>query len=342
MKKFLLPENGSFYKANLHTHTTITDGRLSPEEVKAIYKKYGYSIVAYTDHEVFVPHNDLTDESFLALNGFEATIDDNKLSGFGVKKTAHICFIAYNDTQDIQPCWHRDPEKYKSGHSQKAKHLVKFDESEPDYIREYSAEGVSEYTRRVKEKGFFTTYNHPGWSYEDYSNYMGYENMDAMEMFNGSAIVEGYDDYNPRVYDDMLRGGKRLYCIGADDNHNGAQEHERKFDSARAFTVIKAERLDYPSVMNALKNGPFYASDAPAIRELYVEEGKLYVKCSPADRINCTYGIRRAQTRADENGIPVTEAVFTLPEHYGYFRVTVIDERGRHACSNAYFEDDLK
>ena len=30
MKKFLLPENGNFYKANLHCHTTISDGRLTP------------------------------------------------------------------------------------------------------------------------------------------------------------------------------------------------------------------------------------------------------------------------------------------------------------------------
>ena len=33
MKKYLLPETGNFYKANLHVHTTISDGALSPEEI---------------------------------------------------------------------------------------------------------------------------------------------------------------------------------------------------------------------------------------------------------------------------------------------------------------------
>ena len=34
MKKFLLPESGNYYKANLHCHSTYSDGRLTPEELK--------------------------------------------------------------------------------------------------------------------------------------------------------------------------------------------------------------------------------------------------------------------------------------------------------------------
>ena len=37
MKKYLLPENGNFYKANLHCHTTVSDGNWTPEEVKKNY-----------------------------------------------------------------------------------------------------------------------------------------------------------------------------------------------------------------------------------------------------------------------------------------------------------------
>ena len=38
MKRFLLPESGTFYKANLHCHTNLSDGHLTPEEIKRIYK----------------------------------------------------------------------------------------------------------------------------------------------------------------------------------------------------------------------------------------------------------------------------------------------------------------
>ena len=45
MKKYLLKNVGNFYKANLHVHTTVSDGDFSPEEVKQMYMDKGYSIV---------------------------------------------------------------------------------------------------------------------------------------------------------------------------------------------------------------------------------------------------------------------------------------------------------
>ena len=62
MIKHLLPGSGNFYKANLHCHTTISDGRKTPEEVRRIYKEQGYSVVAFTDHDVFIPHPELAED----------------------------------------------------------------------------------------------------------------------------------------------------------------------------------------------------------------------------------------------------------------------------------------
>ena len=38
MKKYLIKEEGNFYKANLHMHTTVSDGKMTPLEVKEKYK----------------------------------------------------------------------------------------------------------------------------------------------------------------------------------------------------------------------------------------------------------------------------------------------------------------
>ena len=56
MRKYLLPNEGQFYKANLHCHTTVSDGKLQPEIVKKVYKANGYSVVAFTDHDLMLPH----------------------------------------------------------------------------------------------------------------------------------------------------------------------------------------------------------------------------------------------------------------------------------------------
>ena len=48
----LIDKNLKQYKANLHCHTNISDGRLTPLEVKELYKSHGYSVIAYTDHDI--------------------------------------------------------------------------------------------------------------------------------------------------------------------------------------------------------------------------------------------------------------------------------------------------
>lgn len=338
MKKFILPEQGNFYKANLHCHTTFSDGRRTPAEIKEIYKKLGFSIVAYTEHEIMVPHPELNDESFLALNGFEASIDEKEVNQYGYKKCCHICFVALEEDNVTQPCWN---EKYVWGNARNHIDEVTKDENE-QYVRVFTPECINDMIRTGREKGFFVTYNHPTWSLEDYTDYMQYEGMHAFEMFNGSSIKNGYEDYNPRVYDDMLRVGKRFYCIGADDNHNPAPDDSRYADSGWAYITIKADRLEYRTITKALEDGHFYSSEGPEIYDLWYEDGKLHVRCSEADRINCTYNLRRARTVLSENGVPVTEATFDFEPQYAYARITVIDKQGRRACTNAIFRDELE
>lgn len=339
MKKYLLPKTGNFYKANMHCHTTLSDGKKTPEEVKALYKRLGYSIVAYTDHDVFLQHNDLTDDTFLALNGYEMEINEPRAWKEN-PKTCHICFVALDRSNKIQPMWHRT--KYLFGNAVNQRDKVKFDSEKPDYERVYSVEGITEIMQTGRDSGFFVTYNHPTWSLEDYTNYSGYRGMHAMEMFNGSCIVGGYEDFNPRVYDDILKTGNRIFCVGGDDNHNNHPDYSRRSDSGRAFTVIKAKNLKYRAVTKALENGDFYASEGPEIHELYVEDGFVYIKCSGADKIACNYDVRCAHSAYAENDVPLTEAKFKIREDAKYFRLTVTDARGRHACTNAYFLDSLK
>ena len=168
-------------------------------------------------------------------------------------KTCHICFIGLEKDNITQPMWHR--QYYLFGNAPEHRDEVVFDKNEPDYLREYSSRGICEIMKTAREKGFFVTYNHPTWSLEDYSDYMQYTGMHAFEMFNGSCIKNGYEDYNPRVYDDMLRAGKRLYCIGADDNHNIAPDGSPRSDSGQAYTVIMADKLEYRTVAKALSDG---------------------------------------------------------------------------------------
>lgn len=333
MRTYLLPQSGTDYKANLHCHTTLSDGKLSPEEIKAAYMAQGYSIIAYTDHDVLIPHHDLAQEDFLPLVGFEVEINESADADpvAQKRKTCHMCMIALEPDNVIQPCWHRS--LYQFGNAKISREQVKFDDSKPDYIRRYSAEGISEMMHIMRDAGFFVTYNHPTWSQESYPQYIGYEGMNAMEMVNGACVRMGFEEHNERVYNDILRSGKRIFCTATDDTHNTQ-------DLFIGYTVIRAPELEYRTVTSALERGDFYCSEGPVIRDLWYEDGKVSVTTEGAREIRITRALRRSgRVLAKEE--PLREASFALYPEDEYFYITVVDEAGKCAYTNAYFVDTL-
>lgn len=339
MKKFLLPESGNFYKANLHCHTVYSDGKFTPEEVKKIYKERGYSIVAYTDHDIMIDHGYLADEDFLPLRGYEMEITE-PANGREYKflKTCHICLIALDPDNLKQVCYHRS--KYLFRGALEHRDEVKFYEDEPDFERYYTSERINEMIKIARERGFFVTYNHPSWSLESYPEYIKYEGMNALEIYN-SAEVCGFSDYNPRVYDDILRAGRRIYCIAADDNHNGGVPGTKRDTSFKGATVIKAHKLEYRTITKALEDGNFYATTGPEIYSLYFEDGKVFIECSDAECIMLHTGIRKAEARWAPDGEVLTGASFAVDPDCIYIRLSVRDASGKVANTNAYFTDRL-
>lgn len=337
MKHYLLPETGQFYKANLHSHSTVSDGTLSPAQMKDLYKSHGYSILCCTDHEIMVPHHELTDKDFLMLTGFELGFDEAWKPDFLDARCCDICVIALSPDNITQPCFHRT--KY---HNPERNSEIVFDQNEPDFEREYNSDCINAAIKKCREKGFFVTYNHPAWSLEHYEDYIKYKGMNAMEICNYSSFIDGYDEYNGKAYDDFLRKNERIFCIASDDNHNRRDPNCRMWDSFGAFTMIKAEKLDYESVTDALIKGNFYSSQGPEIYALWLEDDKLHVECSPADKVTCTVNRRRCMSRYNEETGEITHAVFEIKPSDGYFRVTITDKKGNKADSNAYFTDTLE
>ena len=319
-KIYLLPRDGSFYKANLHSHTTISDGRLTPREVKEAYKSRGYQILAVTDHRIYRNHQDLDDETFITIPAVE--VDINEVS-----------------SERLAP-------------GDRTYHLNLFD-TRPDYKREEKEKGIcperryrdfdymNRYFREMAELGFLVCYNHPYWSLQNYDDYRGLEGIFAMEIYNHGCEHDGLYGYCPQVYDEMLRQGKRLRCLATDDNHNCFELDDVFSDSFGGFTMVKAQELSHGAVAEALKKGWFYSSTGPRIKELYLEGDELVVKTSPVQKIYVITDSSRCYRRAAKAGESLCGARFKLDGSEGYIRVTVRDEKGCHADSNAYFPEDL-
>jgi hypothetical protein len=334
MREYLLPSSGHFYKANLHTHTTVSDGKMTPEEIKAAYKSHGYQIVAYTDHDVMVDHSGLSDDTFLALRGYEMAVDDNR---HGERwnhstKTYHLSLIASRPDVDRQ-VFFTQRINFRGNAAQYARNVLTTGEQIYSYV--YSPIFINRLIRAANAAGFLVIYNHPHYSLQTGEDFLPLEGLLGMEIHNGASMAWGFgDDGDTAHYERMLRAGHTsLIPIAADDSHDSNTEDPAN-ELFTGFTMIKAPSLSYTAVTAALKNGDCYASQAPYIHDLYVEDGHLHIECSRVREIIYRTVDRRAERRMSPDGL--TSADFPISAKSGYFRLEIVDLDGYRAATRAY------
>lgn len=75
--------SGKWFKGNVHTHTTQSDGLLTPEQAIAWYRKRGYDFIAITDHWVLTPGKALGGD-FITITGTELNGSDYHMLALGL------------------------------------------------------------------------------------------------------------------------------------------------------------------------------------------------------------------------------------------------------------------
>ena len=331
MKYLLHPM--TYYKANLHTHSTISDGKLTPEEVKAVYKERGYSILAITDHSTMVPHNDLTEPDFLMLTGVEMDMVYAKS-----KKTCHMCMLSRDPQLQWIPFWDPDPLEHMLPYMAQCKN--------ENMDLTYSVENINAVVAKANELGMLVTYNHPAWSMEYAQDYLALEGCWAMEYRNSGCIATGYDENNGWVFREFLNAGKPLLPIMADDMHTVYHSKSGYPVAGMSWTMVAAEKLEYGCVMDALARGDLYSSCGPELHSIAWDDGILRVTCSPAAKIRV---IKNRRPFRMVWGDGVTQGEFPMkrwlelskddPEAWFYVIVEAAD--GTYAVSRAYRPCDL-
>ena len=121
----------------------------------------------------------------------------------------------------------------------------------------------------------------------------------------------------------------------------------------RGWVQVKADKLEYKAVMDALERGDFYASTGPEIHELYIEDGIVHIECSDAREIFLHTERRETRAKRGTAESPVREANFDLKKFIAasgnriamryrpWFRLEVIDHAGRNAVTRAFYVDEL-
>ncbi|MBR6765249.1 MAG: PHP domain-containing protein [Clostridia bacterium] len=319
----LLDNEKYFFKAQLHCHSTYSDGTVTVEEQKKLFKENGYSVVAFTDHEHLIDNSRLDDEGFLTITSCELAIKEFATLSTLKKldmRVAHLNLYARDQHNTVTPCYSSVYDHYIND---EIKDRINF---EGEYQMEYSPECINRIIKTAKEKGFLVSYNHPEWSLENATDYLQYEGLDFVEVYNHTCAYDGGESYSINVLDDMLRSGKKVYATMCDDSH----KRETMFGG---WVMINADRLEYGTIITALENGSFYCTQGPEIYSLIREGDTVKINTSCAKQIAISTRGRRTEA---VNGKDITQGEFSLRNDDGYFRITVIDKYGNHAHTQAY------
>lgn len=288
-------------KGALHCHTTRSDGRGTPEEVIALHAKNGYDFMALTDHRIY-NYNNYGDVPMTIIPGMEM---DGNFNDEGVH-----CI----HTVSIGPS-RKDGNGFEQ--DQKFKSVTIDDQSEYQPVLDM-----------LHENGNMTIYCHPEWSCTPARDFDRLRGNFAMEIWNSGCAIENEMDTNAPYWDEILMQGQKIYGVATDDGH-------AMYQHCKGWVMVNAEN-SISGILEALREGRFYSSCGPEIRDFHIDGGTAVLEFSPCAAAYFYWG--RYPTRVIRNAEgQLTRAEFKVPEYFTYLRAAVIDSQGRRAWTNPIF-----
>jgi len=313
---------GSWYKGNIHGHTVISDGMLTPEESVKLYQEHGYSFQCFSEHDIFTDWREkFNTEKYIILPAVESSAVLYRAKGTNERyKIHHLHGIL--GTEKMQ-------EEAKEGTFTHLQYIPPM-----KYFGTWDGKSVCQAVAdNLTAHGCVLTYNHPIWSRVTEEEFIHVEGVSALEIFNFNTVQESNTGYDVTYWDRMLRIGKRINAFASDDNHNeGLFE-----DSCGGWIMVQAPELTHEAIVQNFLDGNYYSSAGPEIYDWGVKDGTAYIDCSEVNHVNFVAGniINDGTTVL---GKPckntVTHAEYRLKGHETYVRVEAVDCYGRTAWTN--------
>lgn len=279
-----------FRKGNLHMHTTVSDGRLSPEEAIALYRRHGYDFVAITDHDtVAMPTHHR--ENMLILSGIELAYELPS-------EELHIVGICL-------------PQGLES-------------KLEPRFGPQYAIDGI-------RTAGGRAIIAHPAWSLLSTGTISGLHNVSAIEIYNSMSTAPRncLRADSSSIVDIAAAHGHALPLVAVDDAHYYDGEQ------CKSYVMVQMRELTQESLLQALEERRFYASQGPRIYRLSATSERISIECSPVDTIIFYSNLSWVAGRCRQ-GDGLTHSVYDLTAQQGetFVRCQLIDKIGNSAWTN--------
>jgi predicted metal-dependent phosphoesterase TrpH len=285
---------GRFWKGNIHTHSTASDGVRAPEAVCATYREAGYDFLALTDH-------------FMAKYGFPI-VDTRpfRTPGFTTILGAEL----HAPATSLGEIWH-----------------ILAVGLPLDFMPLQPGETGPALAVRAVAAGAFVAIPHPGWYALTAEDADTLPDAHAVEVYNHTSQLRTERGDGVYLADQLLASGRRIGLIAVDDAHFACM------DAFGGWVMVKAEANEPEALLAALKAGRYYATQGPLIHDITWGAEEVEVTCTAAASVMVLgRGSRAAQSVAP--GQTRVRLPYAAHRPGGFARVVVADAAGRRAWSN--------
>ena len=291
-------------KGNLHSHSTNSDGKVSPQERVDGYVNQGYDYLCVSDHNNITFLDTLTcPESFTLIQGAELHPDNP----FGGERHHFVCL---NLTEDID------------ARAMPPQHVID----------------------AVKKQGGSIWLAHPHWSSVNIlRDTLPLSGLAGVEVFNTTCRCAGRGESSVHWDDWMELSGELLPALANDDAH-AAEESERDTYQGWTMARVKersAQAIVDALVSGATYGSTGPEIHSIQLRHA-VEDGaekrvfEATVTCSSAQRIFAVMNGSSKGTEYHEGGNLFETATFKLRPNAKRVRFEIVGPNGNKAWSNPF------
>jgi hypothetical protein len=293
---------GRFWRGNLHTHSTRSDGVLSPEEVCRRYRAEGYDFIALTDHFIGDYGYPIVDTVPMRGDGF-TTILGAELHSGAMENGELWHILAVGLPADFAPS------------------------NSPSFLPIAGQETGPELAARAVAAGAFVAIAHPQWSGLTLADARSITAAHAVEIYNHGCYAGCDRPDGTAIADLLLTEGRRLTMIATDDAHFYEPDH------FGGWVMVKSAENTPDALLGALKAGHFYSSQGPELRDVRIEGDHLVVECSAAVSV---MALGKGTGAKSVHGHSMTHASVPLTRlnDSPWVRAVVVDAGGKRAWSN--------
>ena len=232
-----------WYKGNLHTHTTNSDGDATPSHVAEWYRSNGYDFLCISDHNHLTILNDSNQKRWpLLIPGEEVT------SAVG-KTPVHVNGYGINEL--VEPSGSNDV-----------------------------VTALSENVQRIVAAGGLASINHPNYKWAfGYNQLVKVSGYRFIEVYNGHHLSNSDGDLErpsvSNIWDQLLTSGKKILGLAVDDSHNYHEIGPDLSNPGRGWIQVKVNQLSKNSILQAMSQGNYYASTGVELGELVLNKKQI-------------------------------------------------------------------